>query len=187
MTGRIRYTAVGSRRRVWIEQLRLGIALTVTGLVLLALETTVLGRIPLPFLHRGAPALSLLFTLGVGYLHGEREGGVAGLLTGWLADATDGGGLLLLPLAYFLCGFLCGLVGKRRLAHNLPSFAVFSLGGGMALGGFTLLDAAFTVRGIPPVLPILWGFLPVLILTVLFSPAVYGLLWVERRLLVRGG
>ena len=43
--GGIRYTAVGTGRPVLVEQIRLTVLLILTGLILIALETTALSRI----------------------------------------------------------------------------------------------------------------------------------------------
>ncbi len=186
----IRYTSVSGGRTVLTEQIRLLVVLSVTGLVLLALETTVFGRIRLPIGHMGeaSPSLGLLFCMAVGFLHGERVGGIAGLLCGWMADSVSIGvggngdpvaAMMLLPLLYFLCGYLSGTVGKRRLAHNLPSFVVFAAGGG-ALECLFLVARIFLIRRtLPPLSWIMSGLLPMWILTVFFSPAIYGIVWLE--------
>ena len=184
-SGGVRYTVVGSGRRYLLEQIRLTAVLSLTGLTLIALETTVFSRIPLPFPGgiTASPALGLLFPMAVGFLYGEEEGGIAGLIAGWLSDATLSEGMMLLPLLYFLCGYLSGTVGKRRLAHNLPSFAVFSLFGG---GLKCLLAVGIeTVRsgGLPPALWVLKGLAPSWGMTVLFSAAVYGIIKAEQWLL----
>ena len=91
-SGSIRYTAVGTGRPVLVEQIHLIILLVVTGLVLIALETTALSRIKIPLFgwQAAAPSLGLLFSMAGGCLHGEREGGITGLFCGWLSDATTG-------------------------------------------------------------------------------------------------
>lgn len=187
--GGIRYRAVGARKKVLLEQIKLIVTLSLTGCVMIALETTLLSRVPIPLFgwSCAAPALGLLFSMAVGFLHGEREGGIAGLLCGWLSDATTAGsavfGMMLLPLLYFLCGYMSGTVGKRRLAHNLPSFMVFSVVG----GGFKFLlsvgQAVLELRSLPPLEWIWRGPTPAWVMTVLFSAAVYGILWGERKLL----
>jgi hypothetical protein len=125
--------------------------------------------------------------MAVGFLHGEREGGITGLFAGWITDAASGGeaagGIMLLPLLYFLCGYLSGTVGKRRLAHNLPSFVVFSAVGG-GLKCLTAIGvAAVRLRALPPAVWIFRGLIPPLILTVLFSVAVYGIVRGEQWIL----
>jgi len=185
----IRYTSVGDSRRVATEQIKLILTLAVTGCVLIALETTALSRVPLPGFGgtAAAPALGLLFAMAVGFLHGEREGGITGLLAGWITDSALGGeatgGIMLLPLLYFLCGYLSGTVGKRRLAHNLPSFIVFSAVGGGLKCLTAISVAAVKLRALPPAVWILRGLVPSLVLTVLFSAAVYGIVRGEQWLL----
>ncbi len=186
---KIHYTQIGHGRKVFSEQVKLIATLSLTGLILLAAETTALGRIPLSSLGMGraAPSLGLLFCMGVGFLFDERVGGVFGLCMGFLADSMDysraGSGIMLLPLLYFLFGYLSGVVGKRRLAHNFPSFTVFAILGGGAECLFGIVRATVVSRGFPPLGWIRQGLLPIWILTVLFSPVVYGILWGEKRLL----
>ncbi len=193
MTGRssdggIRYRAVGSGKKVLMEQIKLIVILSLTGCVLIALETTLLSRIPIPLFgwSCASPALGLLFSMAVGFLHGEREGGITGLLCGWLSDATTAGtaafGMMLLPLLYFLCGYMSGTVGKRRLAHNLPSFVVFTVVGGGLKFLLSVGQAVLELRSLPPVEWIWRGPTPAWVMTVLFSAAVYGIVWGEMKL-----
>ena len=183
--GGIRYTAVGTGHKVLTEQIKLGVTLALTGLVLMGLETTALSHIRIPLFgwQAASPALGLLFSMAVGFLHGEREGGVTGLFAGWLADVTLSDGMMLYPLLYFLCGYLSGTVGKRRLAHNLPSFMVFSVIGGGLRCLWSVSLAAVKLRGLPPTVWVWTGLVPAWVLTVLFSAAVYGVVWAERWLL----
>ena len=185
MTGKgIHYRQVGSGRKILIEQIKLFILLSITGCSLIALETTVFARVPLPiFDWMASPSLGLLFCMAVGFLFGEREGGISGLLMGWLSEATGESGMMLLPLLYLLCGYMSGTVGKRRLAHNLPSFMVFSVVGGglkclLAMGEATLYGGS-----LPPPTYLWNSLLPHWLLTTLFSVAVYGLIRGEQALL----
>ena len=183
--GGIRYRSAGSRRTVLMEQITLILILSVTGLILIALETTILSRIPTPFFgwSGGTPALGFLFSMAVGFLYGEHEGGLTGMFCGWITDAAGAGeGIILLPLLYFLCGYMSGTVGKRRLAHNLPSFVVFAIFGGGLYCLYSVGEAVITLREIPPVLWIWNGLFPVWLLTVIFSPLVYAVVWGEKRL-----
>ncbi len=184
------YTQVGRGRGVLSEQLLLVAVLTLTGCLLLALETTALGRIPLPFgLGRAAPSLGLLFCMAAGFLFDERVGGGFGLFFGYLADCVDysreGSGVMILPLVYFLFGFLSGVIGRHRLAHNLPSFLIFATVGGGAEMVWNIAAATLRARNIPHSSWIVRGTLPVWILTVLFSPLVYLLLRLERKFVGR--
>jgi rod shape-determining protein MreD len=170
---------------VLTEQLLLTATVTLTGLILIGLETTALSRIPIPLFgwQAAAPSLGLLLSMAVGFLHGEREGGLTGLFCGWLTDATMGESLMLYPLLYFLCGYLSGTVGKRRLAHNLPSFAVFAVFGGGLKCLTVIAVAAFRLRAIPPAVWVWKGLIPSWVLTVLFSVAVYGIVKGEQWIL----
>ncbi len=189
----VRYTPISGGRTVLVEQIKLIVLLSLTGCILLGLETTALGRISLSALGMGraAPSLGILFCMASGFLFDERVGGGFGLIVGFLADSMDysreGIYIMLLPLLYFLFGYLSGIAGKRRLAHNLPSFVVFSIIGGGVECLVGIARATVTGRTIPPPSWIYVSLLPVWILTVLFSPVVYGIIYGERRLLGRTG
>ncbi len=181
----IRYiSARVNERRVLIHQIRHIACLSLTACLLLAAETTILSRLPLPLFGWGAaaPALGLLLAMAIGFFYGEREGGVAGLCIGLLADST-GGGIMLLPLFYFLSGFGTGFAARRRLSHNLPSFVVFSLVGGIMESIATAAENIASDQAIPPLIWMWRGLVPIIIWTVLFSPAVYLSVWGIRRLL----
>lgn len=189
---RIRYRAVGSKRRVLGEQIKLTVVLLLTGCLMIALETTVCSRIHIPLFgwEAAAPALGLLFSMAVGFLYSEREGAIAGLIGGWLSDAVSANasvrGMMVLPLLYFLCGYLSGIIGRRRLAHNLPSFMVFSVFGGGLKCLFTVGLAALELGTLPPASWVWRGLAPAWALTVVASAAVYGILWIERKWLEPG-
>lgn len=178
-----RYVHSGRRRRFLSEQLRLVILLALSACILIALQTTVLSRFPLPFSHSApaAPSLALLLVLAVGFRLGEQEGSVCGLAVGWLCDAVGSRDVMLLPLLYFLCGWTAGMAGRRRLAHNLPSFFVFSLFGAVIEAAYKYLLAAADTGALPPPAWALQALLPPIFLTVLFSPAVYGLVRLIHR------
>ena len=183
--GGVKYTAVGTGRPVLVEQIHLAAFLLVTGIILVALETTALSRIRIPLFEwqAAAPSLGLLFSMAVGFLHGEREGGITGLLCGWLSDSTTGEAMMLLPLLYFLCGYLSGTVGKRSLAHNLPSFGVFAAVGGGLKCLLSVAIAAVDLGTLPPAVWVWRGLIPSWFLTVLFSAVVYGIVKGEQWIL----
>ncbi len=185
----LHYTQVGKGRAVLSEQILLVVILTLTGCFLLSMESTVFGRISLASLGMGraAPSLGILFCMSVGFLYDERIGGGYGIAMGFLADSMDytreGSGVMLLPLLYFLFGYCSGVVGKRRLAHNLPSFLVFSMVGGGVECLVGILVAFVRGGGLPPFVWIYKGLFPVWILTVFFSPVVYGVMYSEKWLM----
>ncbi len=185
----IHYTPVDHGRTYLSERIILTLTLTLTGCLLLAMETTLFGRISLSSLGMGraAPSLGFLFCMAAGFLYGESVGGICGLVMGFLADSMDytrgGSGIMLLPLLYFLCGYISGVIGKRRLAHNLPSFMVFSIIGGGVECVYGVMSATLKSGGVPPALWIYRGLVPIWILTVFFSPVVYGWMYLEKRLI----
>lgn len=181
------YIPSTGRRRFPVEQIRIVTTLVLTGCLLVAMETTVFSR-PLWLLRWpfgcASPSLGLLFSMAVGFLWGEREGCLTGLLAGWLCDAGDAD-IILLPLLFLLCGYVSGEIGRRRLAQNLPSFTVFAiLGGGLELL-FTVARAALALRALPPMVWVTHELIPVWLLTVLFSPVIYGIVYVERKLIMK--
>lgn len=171
------------RRRFLSDQIRLVLLLAIAACGLIALQTTVLARFPLPFSRCGpaAPSLGLLLVMAVGFQMSEREGSVCGLAVGWLCDSIGSRDVMLLPLLYFLCGWTAGMIGQRRLAHNLPSFFVCSILGGLIEAGYKYLLAAADTRAFPPPTWALQALFPPLFLTVLFSPLVYGLVRLIHR------
>ncbi len=180
---RIRYKRLNTGRRVLLEQVRLVMVLAITGCLLLAIETTPPGVIHLPGLEAAAPSLGLLFCMAVGFLYREEEGALAGLCAGWLMDAASGSGIMLSPLLGCLCGYMAGWVGQRRLAHNLPSFVVFAVLGGGVEAVFSILRETVICGALPPLSWSLRGLIPVWVLTVLASPVVYGVMWLERYIM----
>jgi hypothetical protein len=92
--------------------------------------------------------------------------------------------MMLFPLLYFLCGYLSGTVGKRSLAHNLPSFGVFAAVGGGLKCLLSVLTAIIELKTLPPAVWVWKGLIPSWVLTVLFSAAVYGIVkgeqWLQR-------
>lgn len=169
--------------RVRLEQVRLVVAGCLMAVILAALQSTLLGRIPLPFLSPSSPALTLVFVLAVGFFMGEREAAVMGLVAGLFADAATGEGFMLLPVFYYVMGYACGVAGHKLLAHNLPSFMIFSAVGAACEMILHLASAAVQSRSLPPPALLLHDLLPHLILTLLFAPAVYGVV----KLCVRKG
>lgn len=172
------------------------ILLSAVGLLLscltVAIQTTLLSHVTIPMtgslLSPAAPSLGLLLVLASGYLLDRESGGVCGLFTGFLCDAAGDGDLFLLPLIYFLCGYAAGAVGRRILAHNLPSFAVFAAVGSIIDAGYMGVRAMVSLRGIPPPSWIFHAILPRILLTVLFSPIIYAIVyWITRAMKVRNG
>ncbi len=189
----IRYSSPSRTRRVFFTRLRIIVCVVVAGLLLVGLESTLLAAVPLPGLSRlltpvtghnggmvsASPALGLLFAMAVGFLLGEEEGSLAGLVAGILCEATVAPvgvveTAILLPILYALCGGLSGLLCKRGLGQNWPSFLVFAAVGGALTVGFELLRATLSAGGSPSTGYALLYALPRWLVTTLASPGVYG-------------
>lgn len=146
--------------------------------VLGALETTLLSRMPLPFLSSASPSLCLIFVLASGYLVGSKEGCVCGLMGGVVTECVTmeplTGGIMIFPLIYCVLGYISGQLSDRFLGKNLPSFAVYVL-----IGCVIDLVVVMLLTVHPFRLSSLWAYLtgsalPGMIWTLIFSPVVYG-------------
>ncbi len=147
--------------------------------VLLAIEER-LYWLRIPPLAAGAPWLGLLLSLAVGYIYGNEHGAVTGLGVGFLADCLSDG-IMLRPLAYMLVGWLAGILADVLLAHNLPSFPVYAAVGAGIEGMFRYAAVMLTAGGFISGRFFLYGVLPHFLMTVIFSPAVYGLVKVWKK------
>ena len=93
--------------------------------ILCAMESTWLASIKLPLFGYSSPMLCLGMTVAAGFLIGEREGGVAGLFSGFLCECAEGDGIFIYPLLFFAFGYLTGILTERILGKNLASYLVF--------------------------------------------------------------
>ena len=139
-----------------------------------ALETTWLSR--MPFGLKGSPALLLLVTVTLGFWFGEQAGALCGLFAGLVADLSTGG-VMLCPLIYTLMGYACGVWSKRFLAHNLPSFVIFSLFGILWETVCFSTRIIVETRALPPLPYFTSEKIPDALLTLLLSPLFYLLGW----------
>ena len=169
-----------SEKKQTYRNVKLFLLALVSLCLLAALETTLCAKISLPLLPAGAPSLCLSFVLASGYLLGEKEGCVCGLLGGIISECMDMeplfGGIMVLPLVYCVMGYLSGVLSKRVLGDNLPSFLIYIFVGDILN---LMIRTILYVR--PFQLSVLMayffgGVLPELILTLVFSPLIYGLI-----------
>ena len=145
--------------------------------LLLSLETTWFSRLSIPLLGKvgqGAPALGLLFFMAVAYKFGERDGCVAGCITGFMYECLGGGGYLFLPLYFAIVGYAVGVVAKKFLAQNAPSFVIYAVMGGFLDGLRVYVTTCFEIGGLAPYQFVLYALLPRFLWTVLFSLLVYA-------------
>jgi rod shape-determining protein MreD len=145
-----------------------------------AMETTWFSD--MPFGLKGSPALLLLVTIMIGFWFGEQAGALCGLFAGLVADLSAGG-VMISPLVYTLFGYFCGAGSKRFLAHNLPSFMIFSLFGILWKSAYTVLRILLEMKSIPPLVFFTNEMVPDALLTLLLSPLFYlaGWAYATRR------
>ena len=86
------------------------------------------------------PAIAFALVCAIGFVGGERMGAVFGIIGGILVGALGGTGVLLAPIPYLLCGYLCGALTGWFLSENLPSFLIYSLLAGGVYEVYTLIS-----------------------------------------------
>ena len=153
--------------------------------ILAALQTTLLSHIPLFILHAGKPSLCLIFVLAIGYIFGEREGCVCGLIGGIFYECTVMepflGGLMIYPLIYCVLGYMSGAMVNGFLAGNLPSFTVYALIGSMIDVLIQMIMVIIQTHAFPSLPYFLHGLFPGIILNILFSPLLYLLVKAGKK------
>lgn len=99
------------------------------------------------------PALTFALVCAVGFVFGERAGGIAGILTGMLTDILGSSGFSFSPIVFMLCGYCCGAFVGWFLSKNLPSFIIYAAIAGVFKEIFTfvyfgLFSASFSLWNI---------------------------------------
>ncbi|MGM9645013.1 MAG: hypothetical protein ACI3X1_08000 [Eubacteriales bacterium] len=72
------------------------------------------------------PDLSFAAVCAVGFIAGERYGGIFGLVGGVLIWALGSSGISLSPILFTFCGYLCGALPRVILRRNFLSYLVFT-------------------------------------------------------------
>ena len=85
------------------------------------------------------PALTFALVCAIGFVFGERAGGVAGILTGILTDILGNSGFSFSPIVFMLCGYCCGAFVGWFLSKNLPSFLIYAAIAGVIKEIFTFV------------------------------------------------
>ena len=153
--------------------------------LLIALETTVFSALPFPFLGdggRGAPALCCLFFLSVACAMGEKEGCVAGCMAGFAYECLFGSGYFFLALFYGILGYVAGLLSKRILAQNMPSYLVFAAVGCVIECFRAFISACLKAGELVSYTYWLYALLPRFVWSMVFAIGVYDAVCGLRRL-----
>ncbi len=85
------------------------------------------------------PDITFSLVCAIGFVFGEKYGGVFGLLGGVLIAALGSGGISLSPIMFALCGYLCGALPEVVLRRNFLSYLVYTSMMGAIHIFFTLL------------------------------------------------
>lgn len=85
------------------------------------------------------PALTFALVCAIGFVFGERAGGISGLLTGILTDIIGNSGFSFSPIVFMLCGYCCGAFVGWFLSKNLPSFMIYAVIAGLFKEIFTFV------------------------------------------------
>lgn len=72
------------------------------------------------------PDLTFAAVCAVGFIAGERYGGIFGLVGGVLIWALGSSGISLSPILFTFCGYLCGALPRVILRRNFLSYLVFT-------------------------------------------------------------
>ncbi len=72
------------------------------------------------------PDITFALVCAIGFISGERYGGIFGLTGGVLIMALGSGDVSFAPIMQTVCGYLCGVLPKLILRRNFLSYLVFT-------------------------------------------------------------
>ncbi len=72
------------------------------------------------------PDITFTLVCAIGFIAGEKYGGIFGLSAGVLIMMLGGSGISLSPIMYTLCGYLCGALPNLILRRNFLSYIVYT-------------------------------------------------------------
>ena len=130
-------------------------------------------------------AFILSLVCSVGFVFGEKEGAALGLFGGFVCDCLGTVGFSILPLFYMLCGYICGIMIKWFLSRNLPSFVIYCLIVGILREGVTFLYYMLYSENFRFFETVIKVLIPEYFAFVLFSPLMYLLSVLIKRILMR--
>ncbi len=93
-------------------------------LFLILMRTTFFARFR-PF--GSSPDILIVAVAVIAFFEGKRAGAIYGVAIGFIADALGGVGVILLPLAYMLVGYICGVVATEYYRRSVLLFLIFDL------------------------------------------------------------
>lgn len=96
----------------------------VMSLFLILVETTFFARFR-PF--GASPDILIVAVAAIALFEGGRAGAIFGVTVGFVADALGGVGVILLPLAYMLVGYFCGVIATDYYRRSWLLFLIFDV------------------------------------------------------------
>lgn len=131
------------------------------------------------------PDLMICTVLCIGFFGGCYMGAVTGIAAGVLIDAIGSTGIVLLPLAFMLCGYLAGHFAKTLNHTAYLSYLVYLALTLLYRAVITLLYACMTYRSIHLPSLLLHSVLPEMLVTaiaglILYFPMMWFCAWVGK-------
>ena len=119
------------------------------------------------------PDLMLVTVLLLAFFWGRFTGAIVGIVAGVFIEALGGSGISLLPVVYFLCGYLVGHYARAVIPRKFSVYLMLLLGALVVRGATTLTYASLTYDqfSLPRVL--LGLVLPELLATALWGCLLY--------------
>ncbi len=72
------------------------------------------------------PDITFSLVCAIGFIVGEKYGGIFGLFGGLLITALGSGEISFSPILYTVCGYLCGVLPNLILRRNFLSYLVYT-------------------------------------------------------------
>ncbi|MBE6548043.1 MAG: hypothetical protein E7667_04090 [Ruminococcaceae bacterium] len=119
------------------------------------------------------PAVVLCIVSAVGFICGEKAGGICGIVGGFFIDAVGSVGISISPVFYMLMGYGCGYLLKVFLRQNFLSFIIYSVAVGVLNSCVTLGHFAFHTKSLNIVQIFKDTLLPEFAAFMMFVPIVY--------------
>ena len=128
------------------------------------------------------PNLLLILTVSTGYIRGQKDGLITGLICGLLSDVVFGSVIGLYGLIFMVIGFFSGYGNKIYFKNNFTAPLIL-VGIGDFLYGFLFFVFEFLLRGrLNFVVYFKQVILPEMIYTMLAAVVLYKLIWLVYKL-----
>ncbi len=157
----------------------------VIGLLLLLVAVLQTSLFPRMRLLGAIPDLALCAVLCISYFCGRYTGGIVGIVAGFLVEALGSVGISLLPLCYFILGYLAGYYARAVNPKRFTNY-VFYLAAALVYRATVTVAAAslsYEFLHLPQLL--LHSVLPEMLYTAIVGCALYALMKPVCKLLLK--